>query len=120
MKITLILFVCFICVFTAITPFLNADEMNLKKYEQEWEQLNAQVVKAYQEGCYREGIELAEKIYQFAMKHLGREHPSTLTSINNLASLYNSQGRYGEAEPLLKEALCDTKLHKYLLHLILS
>ncbi len=36
---------------------------------------------------------------------LGQEHPSTLTSVNNLAVLYQAQGRYGEAEPLLKRAL---------------
>ncbi|MCP4347069.1 MAG: CHAT domain-containing protein, partial [Desulfobacterales bacterium] len=36
---------------------------------------------------------------------LGKEHPDTLTSMNNLAGLYKSQGRYGEAEPLYKAAL---------------
>jgi hypothetical protein len=36
---------------------------------------------------------------------LGAEHPRTLISVNNLASLYNSQGRYGEAEPLYRRAL---------------
>ena len=36
---------------------------------------------------------------------LGREHPDTLTSVNNLGVLYHSQGRYSEAEPLLKRAL---------------
>ena len=30
---------------------------------------------------------------------LGPEHPDTLNSVNNLAVLYESQGRYGEAEP---------------------
>ncbi len=36
---------------------------------------------------------------------LGREHPDTLRDINNLALLYEIQGRYGEAELLLKKAL---------------
>ena len=36
---------------------------------------------------------------------LGPEHPETLTSVNNLAELYRSQGRYGEAEPLYRRAL---------------
>ena len=36
---------------------------------------------------------------------LGQEHPDTLTSVNNLAFLYQAQGRYGEAEPLLRRAL---------------
>ena len=36
---------------------------------------------------------------------LGKEHPDTLGSVNNLAALYHDQGRYGEAEPLYKRAL---------------
>jgi len=33
-------------------------------------------------------------------KLLGEKHPDTLVSISNLATLYQHQGRYGEAEPL--------------------
>ncbi|MBO3463905.1 tetratricopeptide repeat protein, partial [Aetokthonos hydrillicola] len=33
------------------------------------------------------------------------DHPDVATSLNNLALLYNSQGRYNEAEPLHQEAL---------------
>ena len=36
---------------------------------------------------------------------LGPRHPDTLSSLNNLAGLYEDQGRYGEAEPLYREAL---------------
>ncbi len=36
---------------------------------------------------------------------LGREHPDTLTSVNNFAALYQSEGRYAEAEPLYRRAL---------------
>ncbi|GAB5520625.1 MAG: hypothetical protein RhofKO_28760 [Rhodothermales bacterium] len=36
---------------------------------------------------------------------LGLDHPSTLTSMNNLAGLLDSTGRYGEAEPLYRQAL---------------
>ncbi len=36
---------------------------------------------------------------------LGKEHPDTLDSIDSLAVLYQSQGRYSEAEPLYKQAL---------------
>jgi tetratricopeptide (TPR) repeat protein len=36
---------------------------------------------------------------------LGPRHPDTLNSLNNLASLYQRQGRYREAEPLYREAL---------------
>ena len=36
---------------------------------------------------------------------LGKEHPGTLISLNNLAALYEAQGRYSGAEPLYKRAL---------------
>jgi CHAT domain-containing protein len=38
-------------------------------------------------------------------KVLGPEHPDVATSLNNLAALYEDQGKYSEAEPLLKRAL---------------
>ena len=40
---------------------------------------------------------------------LGEAHPDVATSLNDLAHLYNSQGRYGEAEPLYLEALAMYK-----------
>ena len=36
---------------------------------------------------------------------LGDNHPHVATSLNNLAGLYDSQGRYTEAEPLYLEAI---------------
>ena len=50
-----------------------------------------------------------EPLYQRAPaifeKALGPDHPSTATSLNNLAELYRSRGRYGDAEPLYQRAL---------------
>jgi tetratricopeptide (TPR) repeat protein len=43
---------------------------------------------------------------------LGENHPDVALSLNNLANLYNSQGRYVEAEPLHLQAL---ELRKQLL-----
>ena len=40
---------------------------------------------------------------------LGEAHPAVAASLNNLAGLYKSQGRYGEAEPLYLEALAMRK-----------
>lgn len=37
-------------------------------------------------------------------KHLGDEHPKTLTAMNNLGLLYEKQERYAPAAPLLHEA----------------
>ena len=36
---------------------------------------------------------------------LGDDHRAVATSMNNLAGLYRSQGRYGEAEPLYLRAI---------------
>ena len=38
-------------------------------------------------------------------KLLGDRHPDVATSLNNLAALYRSQGRYEEAEPFYQQAL---------------
>jgi Flp pilus assembly protein TadD len=35
---------------------------------------------------------------------LGAEHPDVASSLNNLAALYDAQGRSSEAEPLYQQA----------------
>jgi tetratricopeptide (TPR) repeat protein len=45
------------------------------------------------------------RIFQPSKKKLRQAHAETLTSINNLAFFYQDQGRYSEAEPLLKKSL---------------
>jgi tetratricopeptide (TPR) repeat protein len=35
----------------------------------------------------------------------GVDHPSTATCLNNLALIYDDQGKYDEAEPLYQRAL---------------
>ena len=67
--------------------------------------MNAQVVAAYSEGRYADALTLAKDTLETAEKTLGPEHPQTLTSMNNLASLYEHTGRYGDAEPLYRRAL---------------
>lgn len=51
----------------------------------------------------------AEPLYKRALdtreKTLGKDHPSTANSLNNLAMHYWMQGKYVEAEPLYKRAL---------------
>ena len=70
-----------------------------------WQALNARVVQAYQAGDYASGSRLAEQAYELARETFGERHPATLGSLNNLAFLYQAQGRYGEAEPLYRQAL---------------
>ena len=45
-------------------------------------------------------------------KALGPDHHNTATTLNNLAELYKSQGKYDEAEPLYERALaiCEKAL----------
>ncbi|MGZ6368921.1 MAG: tetratricopeptide repeat protein, partial [Ktedonobacteraceae bacterium] len=38
-------------------------------------------------------------------RQVWREHPFTANSLYNLAQLYQTQGRYSEAKPLLQQAL---------------
>ncbi len=53
---------------------------------------------------YRAQYGEAEPLYQRAIaineKALGPEHPDLAIYLNNLATLYKEQGKYGEAEPL--------------------
>jgi hypothetical protein len=42
-------------------------------------------------------------------KALGQEHPDVAQSLNKLAELYDDQGRYAEAEPLLPASACDPR-----------
>ena len=66
----------------------------------------------YHAGAYRASIPLAEEALRLRTEVLGEQHPSTLTSMNNLAALYDSQGRYSEAEPL---KVCCLALRKEVL-----
>ncbi|CAG7977526.1 unnamed protein product [Penicillium salamii] len=47
---------------------------------------------------HQRALEAQEKV-------LGREHPDTLTSVNNLGLVLDSQGKYEEAEAMHRRAL---------------
>ena len=69
-----------------------------------WDMYIAAGNAAYQQGDYTE----AEKQYAAALieaEGVGPEHPGVALSLNNLAALYDVQGRYAEAEPLYKRSL---------------
>jgi Tetratricopeptide repeat len=57
----------------------------------QWQALNQDMVRAYQEGRYQDSIPLAERAYQLAQQGFGLRDPDTLTSMNILAALYESQ-----------------------------
>ena len=82
---------------SAQLPFLEA--------QQQIKALNAETMEALRMGDYSKGISVAERALAFARQAFGPLAPETLTSLNNLASLYRAQGRHGEAEALYREAL---------------
>ncbi len=72
--------------------------------ETRWDSIMADAVKAYQQADYAE----AEKLLLAALKEaekFGERDPRLATSLNNLAVLYNAQGKYTEAEPLYQRSL---------------
>ena len=102
--------------YTLIATSVGAGETG--QYQLEWRtatatdqnlalanQLNQQVIDLYGLGRYSEAMPLAEQVLAITEAQLGPDHPSTATSLNNLAELHRSMGRYGEAEPLYQRAL---------------
>jgi tetratricopeptide (TPR) repeat protein len=55
------------------------------------------------QGKYEEAEEMSRQALGLKEKVLGKEHPSTLTSMNNLALVYRNGGRWDEAEKLEME-----------------
>ncbi|MGD1872999.1 MAG: tetratricopeptide repeat protein [Mastigocoleus sp.] len=71
----------------------------------EAQRLNQRVLRLLREGKYNEGIPLAQKALAIREKILGKEHPGTATSLNNLAAFYLYQKNYSKAEPLYLRSL---------------
>ncbi len=76
-----------------------------RKLRKQCQQLNEQTINLYQQGAFTEGIVVAEQVVELARFQWGKNHPNVATSCNNLAGLYESQGRYSEAETLYLEAV---------------
>jgi tetratricopeptide (TPR) repeat protein len=54
---------------------------------------------------YAQALPLYDQACQLYEKLLGENHPHVATSLNNLAGLYESQGRYDEALPLYQRTV---------------
>lgn len=54
-------------------------------------------------GLYKDAEITAERSLRVRVSLLGVEHPDTTRSMANLASTYSSQGRWKEAEKLLRK-----------------
>jgi tetratricopeptide (TPR) repeat protein len=71
------------------------------KYD-EVEPLHQQSLAIWRKVC---AIHFAASSRDHSCKVLGEEHPSVAASLNNLAGLLESQGKYDEAEPLYRQSL---------------
>ena len=72
----------------------------------EWATANNDLAVAlWRDGKYDEGTRIAEAALEAQERTLGKEHPATLTSVNNLAALYDTKGETAKAEPLYVRAL---------------
>jgi CHAT domain-containing protein/tetratricopeptide (TPR) repeat protein len=85
-----------------------------KELEVKWKELHAAGDQAYRERKYADAIDSFEKGVKVARQlynavEFPDGHENLALSLNNLAFLYLSQGRYGDAEPLYKEALAMYK-----------
>ncbi len=72
--------------------------------ESQWEKWNTTGTKAYRQGRYVD----AEKSLEATLKETEHFEPQDLrlaVSLNNLAALYETQGKYAEAEPLYERSL---------------
>ena len=61
----------------------------------------------YNQGRFSEALPLAQRALGMREKALGPDHPEVATGLNNLALLYQAQGRYADAEPLYKRLRGD-------------
>ena len=59
----------------------------------------------YENGMWKDAEYLNHQIVEIGMKKLGKKHPSTLTSMENLAVTYAHQGKYEQAEELMLNVL---------------
>jgi tetratricopeptide (TPR) repeat protein len=74
--------------------------------------LNYQALRLYQAAKYSEANPVAQQVLALAEKLYGPDHPAVAYSLNTLAIVYIAQGRYADAEPLLKRSLAlEVKAH---------
>src|SRR5262249_17066228 len=75
----------------------------------EADRLNRKVVSLLRAGQSKEGMESARRAVALRKEVLGGHHPDYAASLNNLASLLESQRDYATARPLHEQALAIRK-----------
>jgi hypothetical protein len=91
-----------VCAFATIVFLaiggLSAGAPSPAPHLSEADKLDRQVQELFKAGKYSEAIAPATQSLHLREKTLGPEHPSTATSVNNLATLYGQIGDYAKAE----------------------
>ena len=64
---------------------------------------------SYESGVYSAAEKPLRRSLMINEKALGPDHPHVATSLNNLAGLYDAQGKYREAEPLYMRSIAISK-----------
>ena len=67
--------------------------------------LNQQATEFFRQSKYTEAAAIAERTLALADSTLGKDHPDTITTIENLLIFYRAGGRNAETEPLLKRVI---------------
>lgn len=73
--------------------------------ESKWDRLNNKAIDLYNQAKYDEGLQVAKKALEVAEQKYGNDHANIATSLNTLASFYDSKKEYDQAESLYKKAL---------------
>jgi tetratricopeptide (TPR) repeat protein/CHAT domain-containing protein len=84
---------------------LLTESKTLTKNIGDWYQLNSQAFELSNQGEIAATITILQQALELARDNLPIPNKYQVASLNNLAGLYRSQGRWAEAEPLYKRAL---------------
>ncbi|MGO8944244.1 MAG: tetratricopeptide repeat protein [Syntrophobacteraceae bacterium] len=94
---------CVICVFADQTDSANGSGENSEA--DRVVRLNKEVISLYRQSNYEEALARCIETCEIARRSLGEEHPEFGSCISNLGLIYKTTGKYGLAEPLLKQSL---------------
>jgi len=72
---------------------------------EKWEALLEKSMQAYQQGRFEESLEWAQKSYDYAIQHFGKQSLGTLKSLMTLAAAHHAKANFQQAESMYKEAL---------------
>jgi len=70
----------------------------------EWDILNDEAFKQYQEGNYSKAILIAKQALEIAVENVGPDHPDVANILENMADLYREMKRDEEALELENRA----------------